>query len=131
MHHSAAISLSKGDYTLTLYTRHPSRQVLEQIKDVPLRLAFSLSDKAALDCSVYTQLDKASTPAVTKDGRKAVGATVLRKGSHMDLYVARPTGSLPSWTTPGDVLTGSLVLNEVAKDASSIALSNSRRSKGT
>ena len=123
MHPASAVALEKGDYKLTYYTRHPSRQVLEQVKDVPLQLSFALSDKDSLDCKIYFELDKASTPSVTGDGRKPVKSMVLSKGSFQDVYVARPTGTLPSWTVPGDVLVGTITLDTDIKQATSISLS--------
>ena len=72
---------------------------------------------------MYSQLDKASTPSVTGDGRKAIKSMVLRKGSYQDVYVARPTGTLPSWTAAGDVMIGSVVLDKDVKAATAIQLS--------
>ena len=123
MHQAKAVACTKGDHTLTLYTRHLSRQVLEQIKDIPLQLTFGLSDKTAMNCKIYSQIDKASTPAVTGDGRKEIKSMVLRKGSYQDVYVVRPTGSYPTWTTPGDVLMGTVYLDSEIKDATSMVLS--------
>ena len=110
MHHSGAVSLSKGNYTLTFHTRHPNRQVLEQVKDIPFLLL--MSTEKPLQCKIYSELDKASTPSITDDGRKEVGLSILRKGSFKDLYVSRPTGDLPSWVAPGDVMVGKVVLDK-------------------
>jgi len=109
IHHSNAVSLEKGNYSISFHTRHPSRQFLEQMKDLPLQLLISID---ALDCKVYSELDKASTPAVTGDGRSEVGLKVLRKGSFQDLYVSRPTDDLPSWVQPGDVMAGKVSLDK-------------------
>lgn len=109
MHHSNAVSLEKGSYCITFHTRHPSRQVLEQMKNLPFQLVFSID---ALDCKIYSQLDKASTPAITGDGRSEVGSTVLRKGAFQDLYVSRPTKDLPSWLKPGDLMVGKIILDK-------------------
>uniref|UniRef100_A0A6S8JPY9 Tripeptidyl peptidase II second Ig-like domain-containing protein n=1 Tax=Amphora coffeiformis TaxID=265554 RepID=A0A6S8JPY9_9STRA len=122
MHHSPAISLKKGNYTVCFHTRHPSRQVLEQMKSTPFQLSFILADKAALECKIYSELDKASTPSVTGDGRKELGSKILRKGSFQDMYVARPTGELPSWCSQGDILVGKVFLDNGVKDATSMDL---------
>ena len=119
MHDANAASLAKGNYTLTFHTRHPSRQFLEQIKDTPFQL---LIQTDPLDCKIYSELDKASTPAVTGDGRTEVGARILRKGSFQDLYVARPTGDLPSWVAPGDVLAGKVILDNARATVTDMAL---------
>lgn len=119
MHHSNAVSLEKGNYTISFHTRHPSRQVLEQMKDLPLQLLMSID---ALDCKIYSELDKASTPAITGDGRSEVGLQVLRKGSFQDLYVSRPTGDLPSWVKPGDLMTGNISLDKSKSDVTSMQL---------
>jgi tripeptidyl-peptidase-2 len=123
MHHAKAVALAKGDYTLSLFVRHPSRQLLEQVNDMPLQLSFALGEKQSTDCKIYRQLDKASTPSVTGDGRNPVKSLVLPKGSQLDLYVTRPTAALPSWSLPGDVMIGSVTLNSDVKEATSIALS--------
>ena len=109
MHHANAVSLEKGNYSISFHTRHPSRQLLEEMKDLPFQLLMSID---ALDCKVYSELDKASTPAVTGDGRSEVGLKVLRKGSFQDLYVSRPTGDLPAWVKPGDLMTGMVSLDK-------------------
>lgn len=119
MHHSNAISLEKGNYTISFHTRHPNRQVLEQMKDLPFQLLMSTD---ALDCKIYSELDKASTPAVTGDGRSEVGLKVLRKGSFQDLYVSRPVGDLPSWAKPGDLMTGSVSLDKGKSGVTSMQL---------
>eukprot|EP00536_Pseudo-nitzschia_multiseries_P000066 jgi/Psemu1/321435/estExt_fgenesh1_pg.C_20050 len=109
MHHADAVSLEKGKYTIGFHTRHPSRQVLEEMKNLPIQLLMSTD---ALKCKIYSELDKASTPAVTGDGRSEVGVTVLRKGAFQDLYVSRPTDDLPSWVKPGDVMSGTVSLEK-------------------
>lgn len=119
MHHSSAASLEKGNYTISFHTRHPSRQVLDQMKDLPFQLLMSID---ALDCKVYSELDKASTPAVTGDGRSEVGLKVLTKGSFQDLYVSRPTGDLPSWVQPGDLMTGKISLDKGKSGVTSMQL---------
>jgi len=119
MHHSNDVALEKGKYTISFHTRHPSRQVLEQIKDIPLQLLMSID---ALDCKVYSELDKASTPTVTGDGRSEVGLRVLQKGSFQDLYVSRPTGDLPSWIKPGDVMSGKVSLEKSHSAVTSMQL---------
>jgi len=120
MHHADAVTLEKGKYTVSFHTRHPSRKVLEQMKDLPLQLL--MATDAALDCKIYSELDKASTPAVTGDGRTQVGLKVLRKGDFQDLYVARPTGDLPSWVKPGDVMSGKVSLDKGKSDVTSMTL---------
>ena len=119
MHHANAVSLKKGKYTITFHTRHPSRQVLEEMKDLPFQLLMSTD---SLDCKIYSELDKASTPAVTGDGRSEVGLKVLRKGSFQDLYVSRPTGDLPSWAKPGDLMTGKVSLDKGKSGVTSMQL---------
>ncbi len=119
MHHANSVSLKRGDYSITFHTRHPSRQVLEQMKDLPFQLLMSTD---ALDCKVYSELDKASTPAVTGDGRSEVGLKVLRKGAFQDLYVSRPTGDLPSWVKPGDIMTGKVSLEKAKSGVTSMQL---------
>ena len=119
MHHSNAVSLGKGNYTISFHTRHPSRQLLEEMKDLPLQLLMSTD---SLDCKIYSELDKASTPAVTGDGRSEVGLKVLRKGSFQDLYVSRPTGDLPSWAKPGDLMTGKVSLEKGNSGVTSMQL---------
>ncbi|KAL7541337.1 hypothetical protein ACHAXR_010827 [Thalassiosira sp. AJA248-18] len=110
IHHVEPVSLKKGDYNITLLLRHPNRYVLEQMKDTPCELLLSLPDP--LTCELYDQLDKASTPSLKDDGRSPLKTVLLRKGSHQDLYVARPAKDLPTWIEPGDVLSGSLVLDK-------------------
>jgi len=119
VHHADAVSLSKGKYSISFHTRHPSRQVLEQVKDVPFQLLMSID---ALDCKVYSEMDKASTPAVTGDGRKEVGMKVLRKGSFQDLYVSRPIDDLPSWVKPGDTMGGMVALDKSKRAVTSMQL---------
>ena len=119
MHHANAVSLGKGNYTITFHTRHPSRQLLEEMKDLPLQLLMSTD---SLDCKVYSGLDKASTPAVTGDGRSEVGLKVLRKGAFQDLYVSRPTGDLPSWAKQGDLMTGKVSLDKGKAGVTSMQL---------
>ncbi|KAL7459659.1 hypothetical protein ACHAWC_011570 [Mediolabrus comicus] len=120
MHHASPISLKKGDYTVTLLLRHPSRSSLDQMKDLPCEI--DLKIPTALDCKLYDELDKASTPAVKDDGRKAMEKKLLPKGSYQDIYVARPTEDLPSWVVPGDVIQGSLVLDKDKAAVSSMKL---------
>ena len=36
----------------------------------------------------------------------------LRRGGHADLYVTKPTSALPKWVSAGDVLVGSLALDD-------------------
>jgi len=110
MHQSSPVSLSKGDYAVKLHLRHPDRNVLEQVKDVPCQISFALPE--AFKCEVYSRMDEASTPGVTGDGRSPVTAALLQRGTHQDLYVARPTKELPAWVVPGDTMGGSLVLNK-------------------
>ena len=119
IHHADAVSIGKGKYSINFHTRHPSRQVLEQVKDVPFELVMSTD---ALECKVYSEMAKASTPAVTDDGRKEVGVMVLRKGDFQDLYVARPTGDLPKWVKPGDVMTGKVSLDKSRSGVTSMQL---------
>merc|ERR1712194_361659 len=66
--------------------------------------------------------DKASTPAVTGDGRKEVGMKVLRKGSFQDLYVSRPIDDLPSWVKPGDTMGGMVALDKSKRAVTSMQL---------
>jgi len=121
IHQADAVSLKKGDYTITLHLRHPDRNVLEKMKDVPLRLSLALP--SALECSIYTRLDKASTPDITGDGRVALTSEMmLRRGDHKDLYITRPTGKFPAWVTPGDVVTGSVVLDKGNKAGTAMEL---------
>jgi len=120
MHSASPTTLSKGDYSLTLLLRHVDRNVLEQMKDVPCQLSFNLTDP--LSCAVYSQLDKASTPAVTGDGRNPVGKKLLKRGDYLDLYVARPTADLPAWVTPGDILTGDFILDNSHGDVTKTRL---------
>lgn len=120
MHHASPTSLKKGDYTVTLLLRHPSRSSLDQMKDLPCEI--DLKIPTALDCKLYDELDKASTPAVKDDGRKAMETKLLPKGSYQDIYVARPTEDLPSWVVPGDILQGSLVLDKDKAAVSSMKL---------
>ena len=110
MHHSSPTSLKKGDYTISLLLRHPSRSTLDQMKDIPCEISMNLP--SALSCSVYGELDKASTPAVKDDGRKAIAKKVLAKGAYQDIYVSRPTDALPTWVVSGDVLQGALSLDK-------------------
>ena len=81
MHMAKSVSLKKGDYTMTLLLRHPNRNVLEQMKAIPCQISLDLS--SPLKCDVYSQLDKASTPSVTNDGRSPLEAMQLRKGKSM------------------------------------------------
>jgi len=76
----------------------------------------------ALDCKIYAEMDKASTPAVTGDGRKEIGMRVLRTGAFQDLYVARPIDGLPSWVKPGDTLTGKISLDKTKSGVTSMPL---------
>ncbi len=78
MHHADSVSLKKGDYTLSLLLRHPNRNVLEQMKDVPCQLKMDLPTPLA--CTVYSHLDKASTPNVKDGDRNPLTSVQLRKG---------------------------------------------------
>jgi len=118
MHHASPTSLKKGDYTVSLLLRHPSRSTLDQMKDIPCEISMTMP--SALSCNIYSELDKASTPAVKDDGRKPMEKKLLSKGSHQDIYVARPTDALPSWVAPGDVLQGALVLDKDKEAVSSM-----------
>jgi tripeptidyl-peptidase-2 len=123
IHEAAAITLNSkpgGEYKLTLRISHPNRSVLEQLKDLPLRLSLKLSKE--LDCPVYSKLDHASTPGVTDDGRQVVNQVRLRRGAHHDLYVTRPTAKLPDWLQPGDVMFGQVKLDQKSDGASSLDL---------
>jgi len=120
MHQASSVSLCKGDYIVKLHIRHPDRDFLEKMKDLPCQIKFDLPEP--LTCNAYADLDKASTPAITTDDRKPLGLSVLRKGSHQDIYIARPTADLPAWVTPGDAITGSLVLDKKIKAATSMKL---------
>jgi len=120
IHHIEAVSLKGGEYTVCLLLRHANRNVLEQMKDVPCELLFSLPD--SLPCEVYSKMDKASTPCVKDDGRAQIKATTLQKGSHLDVYVSRPTKDLPSWIEIGDVLSGKLVLDKDKESVTSLEL---------
>jgi len=120
MHHADSVSLKKGDYSITLLLRHPDRYVLEQMKNTPCQLSLTLP--AELTCNLYDQLDKASTPGLKDDGRSPLKSMLLRKGSHQDIYVSRPTEDLPDWVAPGDVLVGSLVLDKDKESVTSMEL---------
>lgn len=124
MHEAAPITLTSKpgvEYTVMLRISHPSRAVLEQVsKDLLLRLAIKLSKE--LDCPVYSQLDKASTPSVTDDGRQPVQLVQLRRGAQRDLYVTRPTAKLPDWVQPGDVMSGIIKLNQKSDGATVLNL---------
>ncbi|CAB9511098.1 Tripeptidyl-peptidase 2 [Seminavis robusta] len=123
MHEAAAVSLASkpgGEYKLTFRTGHPKRSVLEQLKDIPLRLTMKMGKE--LDCPVYSEFDKASTPGVTEDGRDPVKLTALRRGAHCDLYVTRPTAKLPDWVQPGDVMYGKVQLNQKNEGATTFDL---------
>jgi len=119
MHHES-VSLKKGEYTISLLLRHPDRFVLDQMKNVPLQVSLTLP--AALACNLYDERDKASTPDLKDDGRSPLESMLLRKGSHKDIYVARPTEDLPDWVAPGDVLVGSLVLDKDKEGVTSMEL---------
>lgn len=120
MHHASSSSLKKGDYTINLLLRHPNFSALDQMKDIPCEISFGLKD--ALACKVYGELDKASTPAVKDDGRTTINKRLLQKGSHQDLYVARPIDELPKWIQPGDVLAGALSLDKEKEAVTSMKL---------
>lgn len=77
MHHVDDVSLKKGNYTIRALVRHPSRPVLEQLKDLPFEVAFNLPE--ALTCEVYGQLAPASMPNV-KDDRTPLQSKLLNKG---------------------------------------------------
>jgi tripeptidyl-peptidase-2 len=110
MHHADSVSLKKGDYNMSLLLRHPNRSLLEALKDIPCQISLDLP--SPLVCKVYGHLDKASTPSVTNDGRSPLGTIRLQKGSHQDLYVSRPTESLPAWISHGDSIVGTLNLDK-------------------
>jgi tripeptidyl-peptidase II len=123
MHEAPAVSLASkpgGEYKLSLRISHPKRAVLEQLKDLPLRLSMKLTKD--IDCPIYSQMDKASTPGVTDDGREQVKLTQLRRGAHVDLYVSRPTTKLPDWIGVGDVMFGKAQLNQKNEGATSLDL---------
>jgi tripeptidyl-peptidase-2 len=84
LHQADSVSLKKGDYTLSLLLRHPSRNLLEQMKDIPCQIKLDLPSPLA--CKVYGHLDKASTPGVTDDDRSPLNSIQLRKGKK--LFVA-------------------------------------------
>jgi len=118
MHHAESTSLKKGNYTINLLLRHPNRSVLDQVKDIPCEVSLTLPE--ALSLKIYDELDKASTPSVKEDGRSPIGKKLLRKGSHQDIYVARPTDDVPAWVSAGDVLAGSLVLDKDKESVTSM-----------
>jgi tripeptidyl-peptidase-2 len=120
MHHASPTSLKKGDYTVSLLLRHPRRSTLDQMKDLPCEISMNMPSE--LTCNLYSELDKASTPAVKDDGRKPMEKKLLHKGSYQDIYVARPTDDLPSWVLPGDILQGSLVLDRDKEAVSSMKI---------
>ena len=149
MHDASPVKLKKGKYSVNYLLRHPNRDVLDKLKDIPLEVNFDLKD--AMPCSVTSRLAEASTPAVKSDGypRTPLGKTTLAKGqclvnmitvsqiaiaclhiqypymlqgSHQDIYVARPTADLPSWIAPGDVLVGSLKVDQSRGSVTSMKL---------
>jgi tripeptidyl-peptidase-2 len=120
MHHASPTSLKKGDYTVSLLLRHPRRSTLDQMKDLPCEISMNLP--SALSCNLYSELDKASTPAVKDDGRKPMEKKLLCKGSFQDIYVARPIDDLPSWAVPGDFIQGTLVLDKDKEAVSSMKI---------
>ena len=110
VHQVQPVSLKKGDYRICLLLRHSERSTLEKLTNIPCELLLTLPD--VFPCDIYSELDKASTPTLKDDGRSTIKAVTLKRGSHKDLYVSRPTKDLPSWTEVGDVLVGSLVLDK-------------------
>ena len=120
MHHATPKSLKKGDYVISLLLRHPKYSVLDQMKDIPCEISFNLKD--ALPMAVYSELDKASTPAVKDDGRSQIVKRLLPRGSYQDIYVARPTADLPKWCVDGDVIVGALTLDKSKESVSSMKL---------
>lgn len=120
IHQADSISLSKGTYNITLHLRHPNRALLQQLKDLPCKLSLALAEP--LPCSVYSGIGDASTPSVTNDDRSSFKSTLLKKGSHQDLYVARPTKDIPTWALPGDIITGSFTLDKDNAGATSMKL---------
>ena len=110
VHQVQPVSLKKGDYRICLLLRHSERSTLEKLTNIPCELLLTLPD--VFPCDIYSELDKASTPTLKDDGRSTIKAVTLKRGSHKDLYVSRPTKDLPSWIGIGDILVGSLVLNK-------------------
>ena len=53
---------------------------------------------------------------------KAVAAGWLRRGGHTDLYVTKPAKALPKWVGAGDVLVGSLALDDQKKAVTKLPL---------
>ena len=117
MHHAKSVSLKKGDYTICLLIRHPSHSVLDKMKDIPCEISLGLKD--ALSCNIYTELDKASTPALN-DNSSSLGKQILSKGTYQDIYVSRPTSEVPKWCEPGDILTGNLILDKEKETVTSM-----------
>lgn len=79
IHHADPVALKKGDYSITLLIRHPTRGVLEKMKDIPVELSLDLPD--ALICNIYGKMDKASTPSLKDDG--ILKSVLLRKGEFL------------------------------------------------
>ena len=84
IHHANPVALKKGDYSVTLLLRHPNRFVLDKIKDIPLELTLDLPD--ALTCSLYGEMDKASTPSLKDDGRSSLKSMLLHKGAFLFIF---------------------------------------------
>jgi len=116
IHEAKPIKLRKGKYKVSLLLRHPEPSQLEALKHLPLLLKMELAKP--LGCKVYG--DRGTAIAAGKDD-KPFPASWLRKGAHRSLYVTPPR-KLPSWISPGDSLTGLLLIDKEAKDVTAVAL---------
>jgi len=124
IHDASPITLTTkvtANYKLFLRIAHPSRKVLEELKDLPLRLSMKLSK--ALDCPIYTEMNRASVPGVSgDDGSSPIKEKTLRRGDHCDLYISRPTWKIPDWIQPGDVMVGNIQLNQKGSGTTTLDL---------
>jgi len=82
IHHANSVKVKKGTYTVKLLLRHPNRDVLDKLKDIPCEINLDLKDNLA--CKVYSRLAAASTPDV-KDDRTALEKKILTKEAHQDI----------------------------------------------
>lgn len=118
MHDAEETPLKKGTYTISVLLRHTSRAQLTALKDLTLLLRMPLA--SPVDCPVFSCRDTASSGGF--GGAKEVEQHWLPLGAQSELYICRPSGKLPSWIGPGDVLVGNVALDNGLQSVTELGL---------
>lgn len=109
------VSLPKDEYTATVYVRHESMGVLEDLSEMLMTVEYNLPSEMTLEA-----FDSAHAACLRIGSRKLSRNKIqLEKGERIAVFLATPKRSaLPKWATSGDTLTGNLTVDKLVTESS-------------